>query len=199
MAYSKPGAVREPTRIAVLASPVRQEIVDTLEMLGGEASVAALAEQLGRPADGLYYHLRLLARHELIVPAADGEGGEKRYRFAGKRAPRLDYRPRERGNALAVQRVAHGLMQIARRDFDAAFTDPSVRAAEGPTRQLWAARNKGWVSERDLAQINRILQRLCTMLGRPRSTGRDTLVSLAFVLAPLQARPKRRGRAEDQG
>ena len=72
MAYSKPTAIRDPGRIAVLASPVRQEIVDTLAMLGGEASVAALAEQLGRPADGLYYHLRLLEQHELIVEAVNG-------------------------------------------------------------------------------------------------------------------------------
>ncbi len=193
MAYGTHAPIRATKGIAVLASAVRQEIVDTLVMLGGEASVAALAEQLGRPADGLYYHLRLLEKSGLIVASGEGDAGERRYRFKADQPPRLEYRPRDRGNVQAVKRVAHGLMQIAKRDFDAAIDDPAVIAEEGPERQLWAARNKGWVSDRDLAEINRTLQRLNQLLTRPRKPGRDTLVSLAFVLAPLEAKPKRRG------
>lgn len=193
MTYGTHAPVRATQAIAVLASAVRQEIVDTLAMLGGEASVAALAEHLGRPADGLYYHLRVLAKSGLIVESDKGEGGERRYRFKADQPPRLEYRPRNRGNAQAVKRVAHGLMQIAKRDFDAALADPSTVVEEGPGRQLWAARNKGWVGEGDLAEINRMLQRLNQLLLRPRKPGRDTLVSLAFVLAPLAAKPKRRG------
>ena len=41
-------------------STVRQEIVDTIEALGGDAAVADIAAHLGRPADGIYYHLRRL-------------------------------------------------------------------------------------------------------------------------------------------
>ena len=67
--------VRNAAAIRLLASPVRQEIVDTLEALGGEASVAELAAEVGRAADGLYYHLRLLVRGGLIDElAGDGEG-----------------------------------------------------------------------------------------------------------------------------
>ena len=41
-------SVEKPREIALLAAPARQELVDTLESLGGEASVATLAAQLGR-------------------------------------------------------------------------------------------------------------------------------------------------------
>ncbi|HET9620627.1 MAG TPA: helix-turn-helix domain-containing protein, partial [Kofleriaceae bacterium] len=54
------GKIVEPRAIAALASPVRQEILDTVEALGGTATIAELAAQLGRPADGLYYHVTVL-------------------------------------------------------------------------------------------------------------------------------------------
>lgn len=191
MTYRRGARIAGPARIAALASAVRQELVDTLVMLGGEATVAELAEQLGRPADGLYYHLRVLRRVGLVREDTPGANGERRYRLADER-PQLEYRPGDRRNTAAVKRVAQGLLQNARRDFDAALADPDA-VVEGPHRQVWAARGKGWVSRRELAEINRLLQRLCDLLGRPRGEGRERLLSLAFVLAPLQAKPKRRG------
>ena len=44
----RPRQIDDPKRIRVLASPVRHEIVDTLSALGGTATVARLAEQIGR-------------------------------------------------------------------------------------------------------------------------------------------------------
>ena len=62
MAQRMRSVVERVEQIALLASPARQEIVDTIEALGGEAAVAELAAQLGRSSDGLYYHLRHLVR-----------------------------------------------------------------------------------------------------------------------------------------
>ncbi len=61
------GAVRDPDHVRLLSSPVRQEVVDTLAALGGQASIAAMAEHLGRPADGLYYHMRALVESGLVT------------------------------------------------------------------------------------------------------------------------------------
>lgn len=66
--------VRDPAQVRLLSSPVRQEMVDTLAALGGEAGVANLADQLGRPADGLYYHLRALVLGGLVEELPGGEG-----------------------------------------------------------------------------------------------------------------------------
>jgi hypothetical protein len=38
-----------------------------------------LAEQLGRPADGLYYHLRVLVAGGLLREVPTMEGSERRY------------------------------------------------------------------------------------------------------------------------
>src|SRR5215470_12575557 len=133
-----------PRQVGALASPVRQEIVDTLEALGGEAPVAALAAQLGRPSDGLYYHLRLLVRAGLLEEVAD-DGDGRRYRTGGGgRGLRLQYQPGPTANARAVERVAAGMLRTARRDFAAAIRRAET-VGDGPRRTLWASRMKGWL------------------------------------------------------
>jgi len=181
--------VRGAKAIGALASPVRQELIDTVDGLGGAATIAELAAQLGRPADGLYYHVRQLVRAGLLV-AEDGDGAEQ-YRTPGRRALALDYRPDDPASARAVGRVAGSMLRIARRDFDAALAIPGV-VAEGPRRALWAARAKGWVSRAELREINALLARLVDLVRRPRDRERAQLVSLCFVLAPIEARPSRR-------
>lgn len=189
----RPRQIDDPKRIRVLASPVRHEIVDTLSALGGTATVARLAEHLGRHADGLYYHLRLLKKAGLVEELSSEDGGERAFRLAGsgKEPLRLAYRVQRGGNGSALETYARGLLKVAQRDFTQALAIPDV-VASGPRRQLWAARNKGWVSSADLAEVNSLLERLCTLTSQKREGGRDVLVSLAFSLTPLAPSAKRR-------
>lgn len=184
-----------------LTYPLRQELIDTLQAFGGEASAGELAEQLGRPVDGLYYHLRLLRKCKLIVEtqARNAAGRlERRYRIAmaGNGQLRLAYRPEKPRDAAALRKVVAGMLRIAGRDFNDALDGESVEqqlVVEGERRELWAARSKGWVSEADLKEINRLLAQLHVLLERPRDEHRTHLTSLCFVLAPVAARAKRRG------
>jgi DNA-binding transcriptional ArsR family regulator len=187
----KRGALEDAGEIALLASPTRIEIVDTLEALGEAVTVAELAAQLGRPADGLYYHLRQLADGGLIEEetAADGRRYRSRTR-AGDRL-RLRYRPGATANAEAVGRVAASVLRVAGRDFARAIADPDA-VVDGMQRELWAARGKGWVGAAELVEINRLLTRLMDLLQQPRAARRDRLISLSWVLAPLDAQPTRR-------
>jgi DNA-binding transcriptional ArsR family regulator len=185
-------AIKDPAQVRLLASPVRQEIVDTLAALGGEAGVASLASQLGRPADGLYYHLGALVAGRL-VEELPSEGRERRFRLAGPGTTpfRLDYDLGPDGNAAELRAFAHGLLHIAGRDFEGALETGNA-VVFGPERELWASRNKGWLAPEDLAEVNRLLERLSTLTSQPKADGRGTLVSLAFVLAPVNAKPNRR-------
>ncbi|RYD15987.1 MAG: ArsR family transcriptional regulator [Lysobacteraceae bacterium] len=197
MARTRRAAEIEDAReIALLASPTRIEIVDTLESLGDAVSVAELAAALGRPADGLYYHLRQLAAGGLIEEEASPEGRRYRTRSRAGDRLRLRYRPGRSANAREVGRVAASVLRVAGRDFDRAIADPAT-VVEGAQRELWAARGKGWVGAVELAEINRLLARLIDLLQQPRSTKRDRLVALTWLLAPLEPRPARRGRTTD--
>jgi DNA-binding transcriptional ArsR family regulator len=185
------GPIENPKEIELLASPTRIEIVDTLESLGGEASVAELAAQLGRPADGLYYHLRQLAEGGLLIETATPEGRRYRTRMPEGERLRLRYRPGKNANAKAVGDVAASVLRVAGRDFKRAIADPDA-VAEGALRELWAARNKGWVGDIEIAEINRLLMRINMLLHRPRTTTRNRLVALSWILAPVDAKPARR-------
>jgi len=185
--------VRSTEQIKLLVSPVRQDIIDTLESLGGEADIANVAAELGRPPDGLYYHFELLANAGLLQRIeADADG--RRYRIGtGKGAKlRLAYRADARSEE-AVTKVVDRLLQTAKRDFHNAMDEPDT-IIEGEARELWAGRNKGWVNQKKLAEINRLLERAQQLLQGPRRAGCDKLVSLSFVIAPLKAKPGRRKR-----
>ena len=189
-------AVNDPAQIRLLSSPVRQEILDTMAALGGVASVAALAEQLGRPADGLYYHVRALISGGLLEELSSAVGGERRYGLAGEGRPpiRLAYQLGPDGNMEELRIFTRGLLQIAGRDFNEA-THSDTAVVKGSRRQLWASRNKGWLSPADLEEVNRLLERLSELTSQPKGPGREHLMSLAFVLAPINPRPKRRAPA----
>src|SRR5213075_1958557 len=55
-------------QMRVLSSPARQELLDVLARMGS-VSLTELGAVLGRPADGLYYHVRLLQRRGLVRSA----------------------------------------------------------------------------------------------------------------------------------
>jgi hypothetical protein len=85
------------------------------------------------------------------------------------------------------------VLRVARRDFARALADPTT-VADGPRRELWAARGKGWVGSTELAEINRLLARLMDLVQRPRRKPDDRLVALSWVLAPVDEKPARRAK-----
>jgi hypothetical protein len=105
---------------------------------------------------------------------------------------RLRYKPGKNANAKAVGDVAASVLRVAGRDFKRAIADPDA-IAEGALRELWAARNKGWVGDGELVEINRLLMRIITLLHRPRTTARNRLLALSWIVAPVDAKPARRG------
>lgn len=191
-------AIDDPALIEVLASPIRQELVDMLAALGGEASAGDLAEQLGRHVDGLYYHLKILCKVGLVAAVDTGADAGRRFRLGGDARPlRLAYNMEGEPHAQALRMFLHGLLQVAEQDFDAALTMGDV-VTQGPRRELWAARNKAWLSADELVEVNELLERLCGLMSRPRTPERDRLLSCTFVLAPNRAVPKRRGLSDKE-
>lgn len=179
------GRIRSARAIGALGSPVRQEIIDTVELLGGSATIAELAAQLGRPADGLYYHVRKLVAVGLLQIRG---GSPEVYRTPTRHQLTLAY---DAELAPAVRRTIAGMLRIAKRDFDAGFAHPAA-VVRGPRRSLWAGRAKGWVGPAELAELNALIGRIYEILRKPRRAGATQLVSLCHVLAPIADRPPRR-------
>lgn len=178
-------SIGEPRQIRALASPIRQDILDVVTAVG-PCSVAELSETLGRPADGLYYHLRLLLKVGLLVEASS-DGNPMRFDAAGKDMY-LKYDPGDGANRRAVLRAIGSALRRTQRGFRAAY-DPDVAVVTGPQRNLWAGRMLGALSKRELAEVNRLLRQLIGVMQagrRERSRGGTERVmhELTFVLAP---------------
>src|SRR5882672_8834046 len=90
--------IKTVRRIALLASAVRQDILDSVDAIG-PCSVAELARVLGRSPHGLYHHLKRLERARLIkLRRTRGADGRSRVALEVDRKQRLEYRPGDKDN-----------------------------------------------------------------------------------------------------
>ncbi|MFZ4575633.1 MAG: helix-turn-helix domain-containing protein [Phycisphaerales bacterium] len=180
--------VNEKQRRALL-SPARQEIVDALEA-AGPGSVARLAELTGRPADGLYFHLRRLVAAGLVRERGQKrEGRHKATVYELTAAPLcLVYtdQPRVRSQN---GRIVAAAVRMSLREFGAACADASVRA-DGPSRRLWGGRAKGWLTPAELKRLVALVEEASAVLkaGTPRRNA--TPVALGFLIAPCEVKER---------
>src|SRR5437868_2035026 len=109
-------------QMSALASPVRLELLDALARMG-QASLAELAQALGRPADGLYYHVRALQRVGLVTAAGTRTRNGRREALVRALAPEyaLQYESKSPARARAVNAIVASILRLGIRDFRRAF------------------------------------------------------------------------------
>jgi len=187
--------ITEGPQLRALASSTRQEILDVLARLG-TASVAEIAAALGRPADGIYYHLRVLLRVGLVTaPDARSRAGRMEALFR-TRAPEmvLGYGASPQKDARAVTRIVASMLRLGIRDFRSAFVAGRFRV-KGPRRELWALRTTGWLSPAAVGDLNRRIKGITRAAAKTRRGHR--LYGITILLTPLDDRARktrRRGR-----
>ena len=85
------------------------------------------------------------------------------------------------------------MLRSAERSFGRAFA-PGLAAVDGPHRNLRAGRRTAWLTDAELALLNRYLERIHALFARrhPRTT-RARLHEFTYVLAPIVQKGRRRG------
>lgn len=188
--------ISRPEQIRVLASPLRQEIADTLGA-AGPSSAAELGELLGRPADALYYHLRLLRDAELIrEESREMENGRTEAVYSLPTA-RLMLR-HQKGNDEAVDAITKAIsaaLRLADRDFGAALREGRA-VLNGARRNTAGGRVTGWLEADELEELHEHLDRIKQLMERSKRTRKGKLYAVTFLTNPLPARPARRKRNE---
>ncbi len=197
MTLSKEYRISRADQIRALTTPARQEIIDAL-LSSGPISVSEIAAVLGRPADSLYHHIRILQKKGLVVAAEvrrRGRRDEVVYDVPG-RPMRIDYDLGNRKVSAGIIGAIGAMLRIAQRDFKEAVA-AGTAAVDGPYRDLWAARLKGWIGRPQLKRINGHLQGICKIMLSLKRQPESQLLSLAFVIAPLEpnTRARKRGRS----
>src|SRR5580693_2787175 len=174
--------IRSQRQMRALAAATRQEIVDVLPRMG-TVSVAELAGALGRPADSLYYHLRILKRVGLVLSAGSRRLNGRLETLFRAVAPEMSlcYELGRKGNGSQVNAIIGSMLRLAMRDFSNGFktADASV---SGPNRELWALRKTGWLSQEQIGEINRYIGKVMHVMAAPGRNGR--LYAATIVLTP---------------
>lgn len=184
--------IERPEQLHLLENAVRLEILDAVDA-GGAMSVREIARELGRPADGLYYHVELLERGGLLQRA--GTRATRRrdaaiYELPAERI-RLRYSLDDPARMAVVKKIASAILRVAEKDFETGVGLPWAEA-EGEERNLWAARLKGWLSPAEIRRVNALLNELREIFEGASRREDSRLVALAWVLTPEEDRPVRR-------
>lgn len=186
--------VRDPKQLKCLSSAVRQEIVDTVESVGS-CSIAEIARLLGRPADGLYYHVKQLLECGLLFEHGTETNNRREEVIYVLPQPegrlQIDYQPDHPELRKHVARIVESLLKTAGQDFDRGLESEDC-VVQGEHRNLWAARNKAWLTKEELGEVNQLLNRLSELMAGNRSPDNRELYVLSWVLAPSVAQPLRR-------
>jgi DNA-binding transcriptional ArsR family regulator len=180
-------------QLRALASAARQEIVDVLSRMG-TVSVAELAATLGRPADALYYHLRVLVSVGLVVEVIDRAAAgrrEARYRTISPEL-HLRYSSEDSRKLRDTSAIVSSMLRLGTRDFRRALQGGEARLS-GPDRELWALRATGWLKSQDIQRINAKIQDLRDSVWQPKSDGR--LYGITILLTPLDHRGRKTQRS----
>lgn len=176
--------IRDVRQLRLLVSPVRQAILDVLEGTR-DCPVAELARVLNRPADALYYHLRLMESAGLLVEKrARGERACKAYGLR-RRGTVLEYQPSSKSNASAVTRIVASMLRDASRSFRRAYAPGET--LRGPQRTLWAGRRMGWLTAEQVGRLNAKISQISRLLEKgTKHSPKSRLFAFTHVFCPYE-------------
>lgn len=166
--------IRSEAQWKAISSPVRFELIEHMHSLT-PCSLAELAASVGRRADGLYHHARVLEGAGILRVAGYRKRGkqiEAVYELPGGRVE-LDIDLATGRHATEFLRVARALMRFAERKLADAVAE-RLEVGAGVDRRLWARSESTWLDAGRLRRVNRHLMEVQRLLveGRERRAGR---------------------------
>ena len=185
-------------QLRALASPVRIEIVGVFQS-HGPLAIRELAEKLGRPADGLYHHVRQLQKAKILRIAKTRRVGKRDEAVLELTAERFGHaeQPKTPAMRLAIVESAASALRLANREFrQAVLTEKAAGDKEcseqgGRSRaQVRLSRQRSWLTDEDLRELQVMLEQLERFLKErmERKQGRPFAMTLALV--PLLKRKR---------
>lgn len=184
-AKPKPFRIRSLRQLEALALPVRTEIVETVSFLG-PCSVGELARLLGRKRPVLHFHVDKLVGVKLLVRC--GERGTGRQRETLYRTPGTPvfvvYDRDDPRNVELTARYSRNMLSHTTRLLARALRSRSIRTS-GPHRDTYVAQMTAWLSDSELAEVNKLIERLHARLRPSPKTEGKKLCSFVLALTPL--------------
>ncbi len=184
---TRPYLVTSYKDVLALASPGREDIIDTVAILG-RCSISEMAQFLGRSRNSLYYHVKALRDCGLLVETKVRGTGVKttaHYDLPG-RPILVRYDLGSEKSRRAVIALGKSRFRSGQRGFVRGVSS-ELAVVEGPRRNLWVAHWKGWLTVSDLEKANRLLHQLVDIFTPGVSDSKDSRspYELTFAVSPV--------------
>jgi hypothetical protein len=170
-----------------ILSPVRREIVESMQELG-PCSIADVARATGRPADGLYRHVRILVASGFLVEAGTRAGRrnpERLYDAAANDflAPRV-----HRGGPAAerdmIVRTADALAKSVVRTMRGSAAAKRLHC-EDHARNFAVVHFVSWLTPERFEEVRDLAARMARVLERGRNDRRGDLYEALVLASPV--------------
>ena len=181
-----------------ILSPIRREIVEAMQELG-PCPIADVANACGRPADGLYRHVRLLVKAGFLVDAGNRKGKRNVERLFDAAAD--DFAPpRLRRDSSAAEREMIALTAEAL----ARSTARSMRATAAAgrlecrpdARNFFLQHQLAWLTPRRFAEVRDLMLRAYRLLEEGRRERTGDLYEVLSIATPVTRRRGSHSRPE---
>ena len=179
--------IRRADQLSALGSPVRWAVTECLSV-HGPSSVRELAARLGRLAESLYYHVRLLVKVGLVVVDHERKAARRSEAVYRLVAPRLMVDPKRRSAEFlsALAGTCATLLRQTEREHRAAVGRGGLALA-GSGRNIMVRRGTVRLNRAGLAALNRALDGVLGVLEKHRDTRAGDPYAVTLVLTPLSA------------
>jgi hypothetical protein len=185
-----------------ILSPVRREIVDSMQKLG-PCSIAEVARDTGRPADGLYRHVAVLVRSGFLREAGTRAGGrsvERLYDAAASDfvAPRVSRRaPADARDAIV--RTAETLAKSSIRALRSSAAAGRIHC-ESDARNFTIMHVTSWLTPARFEELRTLVIRMNRLLERGRADRTGDPYEVFAIASPVTRRagPDRTARAKSR-
>ena len=180
---SKTYRVKNDDQLSALTVPLRQQILDVVASSVDQCSIKQISDWVGRPADSLYFHIAKLVKVGLLIEC-EGVMSEGK-RVATYTTPSMRMRIQyDLGNPTfkkQVKKISNSIHRLSMRDYEASVDNPNART-DGTYRNVWVARNEGYLSTDSIAELNALLEKALGLFTKERTNKNDQRIAVSFSI-----------------
>jgi predicted ArsR family transcriptional regulator len=191
------GRISDTRQIDALASPARQEIIDTLEA-AGPCSAAELGALLGRAPDSLYFHLKQLENVALVKRTERdiGRGRTEAVYAPASHDLRLTQAVFAPENTPSLIRLLRSMFRITTRDLEDALESGMARV-RGKKCNFRAARLKAWLTPEQIVEVNEHIDAIMTVMRQGERPAGGQLHAVSIAMTPVAPSERAASDTED--
>ena len=170
--------------LQTLASPLRMDLLQAFA-LDEALTVQDLSERVGKPQSSLYYHIRKLVEIGVLVEVESRRKGrryEAVYKIAAERI-QIEADPASSVQQELASRLMSSVLRQAAREFQTALESGAL--SEDEATQV-GRRQRAWLTESELDQINKLLDRIEKICAKGRPAEGRRLHSILSLIVPLE-------------